>query len=140
MKCICHPDVVCTTGIDLYEEALLHDPTHGKALYNLAVACGEARQLKRAAVMYEMTILVSPDCAEAHNNLGVIHRELNNFPKAMQCYMAALQIRPNFPQALNNLAVIYTSQASPFPSPYSPTNPTSHLTNILKHASILKLC
>ena len=99
-------------GIEMYEQALLHHPRHGEALYNLAVAHGEARQLRRAALMYEMTLMVSPDCAEAHNNLGVIHRELNNYPKAMQCYMAALQIRPNFPQALNNVAVIYTSQAS----------------------------
>lgn len=106
-----------SVGIDLYEEALLHDPHHGEALYNLAVAYGEARQLKKAALTYEMTILVSPDCAEAHNNLGVIHRELNNFPSAMRCYMAALQIRPSFPQALNNVAVIYTTQVASLASP-----------------------
>lgn len=96
----------------MYEEALLHQPRHAEALYNLAVAYGECRQLRRAALMYEMTLVVSPDCAEAHNNLGVIHRELNNCAKAMQCYLAALQIKPNFPQALNNVAVIYTSQVS----------------------------
>lgn len=97
-------------GLALYEQALLHHPRHAEALYNMAVAYGESRQLRKAALMYEMTLVVSPGCAEAHNNLGVIHRELNNYTKAMQCYLAALQVKPDFPEALNNVAVIYTSQ------------------------------
>ena len=122
----------------MYEQALLHHPKHGEALYKLAVAHGEARQLRKAALMYEMTLVVSPDCAEAHNNLGVIHRELNNYPKAMQCYMAALQIRPDFPQALNNVAVIYTSQANhDFSNLLLPVSLSKLNKLVARHASVM---
>ena len=97
-------------GIELYERALTCNPRYTEAMYNLAVAHGESRQLQKAAFMYEMAVLVSPECAEAHNNLGIIYRELGNMEKALQCYLAALHIRPNFPQALNNVAVVYTAQ------------------------------
>lgn len=97
-------------GIEMYERALVLNPKHMEALYNLAVVLAESRQLRRAVLTYEMAVLLRPDCAEAHNNLGVIHRELGNMERAMQCYLAALQLQPTFPQALNNVAVVLTAQ------------------------------
>jgi protein O-GlcNAc transferase len=95
-------------AIQLYQQALFHNPRSADAMYNLGVAYAEGCEPEKACVCYELAAHFNPRCAEALNNLGVLHKDLDNLPRALSCYEAALRIRPTFPEALNNMGVIYT--------------------------------
>ena len=97
-------------AIQLYEQALAHNPRYVRAVYNLGVAHAECGQHDKAIFMYNMAVALDPTFAEAYNNLAVIMREVGNLEAAVTACEAALQIRPSFPQCLNNLGTIYTAQ------------------------------
>ena len=67
----------------LYEQALIIDPTFTIAHYNLGMTLKAMGQFAEAIAHYQQAIHLQPDYAEAHQNLGVTHMKLGQIPQAL---------------------------------------------------------
>jgi predicted O-linked N-acetylglucosamine transferase (SPINDLY family) len=100
---------------ELYQEALLYQPFHADAYYNLGVLHSEASQHQRAVYFYQMAVHFNPNNSRALNNLGIVYKNIDNLEKSVECFMQCLNINdpeapnpnPVITHALNNLGMIY---------------------------------
>lgn len=86
-----------------YEQALLLDAGHVKALYNRGNVLLGLGQARAALESYGRAVQLRPDYADAHYNRGIALQRLGRASDAIASYEQALSLMPQDPDALNNL-------------------------------------
>jgi tetratricopeptide (TPR) repeat protein len=99
-------------AIATLEQALLIDPTNRDAHYNLAVACHNAGDQRRAIQEFQTVLRNEPDAADARKGLGLAQLALRD-PGAAASLRAALELVPNDPVAQLGLGRAYMYAGNP---------------------------
>ena len=94
-------------AIDLYEQAIAHNPDLVEAHLNKANALLDVGEYQRAIASYEQVIKMQPNSALAYNNLGWLKQQIGEIDSAILYYQAALQIAPNLYETAHNLANLF---------------------------------
>ena len=89
-----------------YRAALSADPAHGRARFNLGVACQALGQRDEALRCFEQVAASDPRSTRALVNWANLLRESGDLERAGDLYVRALSIDPQDPHALNNLGQI----------------------------------
>ncbi len=82
-----------------FDQALLIDPKHYRAVTNLGNAALEAGDLDGAIAFYERAISLNADFANAHHNLGVAWRRKGRIGKSIAALKAGQKAQQRFDQA-----------------------------------------
>ncbi len=86
-------------AIACYDEAMRLDPTHGPALFRLALNVDLRGEDEEARELYERSLMLPPVNLSCVVNLGILYEDAGNYRRAMQCFDLALQCEPNNPRA-----------------------------------------
>jgi len=100
---------------ECFNEALLHQPFHSEAYFNLGVLYSEVQMHAKAVYFYTMAIHFQPAHSRALNNLGITYKNLDNMEKAVECFNrcfaacdpGAAEPNPVLVHALNNMGMIH---------------------------------
>lgn len=84
---------------ELFEEALVFDPGHYRALTNLGNAALEDGDPDSAIEYYNRAINLNSDFANAHHNLGVAWRRKGNIGRSIAALKAGQKAQQRFEQA-----------------------------------------
>ncbi len=87
-----------------FHQALLLQPDYFDALFNLALALQELKQLKEACVCYEQAVRLQPGHAPTWNNLGVALKQLGQWQSAVSAHREAVRLQPGDADFQRNLA------------------------------------
>lgn len=101
---------VAAQAEQLYRQALLIDPDHADAHYELGNLLAHHGHFQAAADCYQHVLRLQPAHAEAHNNLGVMLAEQQQTAAAVPWYLKAIAIRPDYAEAYYNLGNAWKEQ------------------------------
>jgi Flp pilus assembly protein TadD len=87
-----------------YARCLQVQPSHPRALYNIARIAAAQGRSDEAIAAYEKAIDLQPDYAKARNNLAMALRAQGRFDEAIAHLQAAAAADPRIPEILYNLA------------------------------------
>ena len=91
-------------AVQLYEAALVRDPDHADAHYNLAGICFEHKRYDLAQKHYTQAAKLRPGDGHTYNNLGSVHEIEGRKERARGLYKKAIQVDPTVGAAHYNLA------------------------------------
>ena len=94
-------------AIACYEKAIVLNPDHAKAHYNLGSIFSKKNMLDEAISEFKQTLTINPNYAEAHNNLGSVYDIKGMLDEALSEYKKAVIITPDLPPANYNLGHSY---------------------------------
>ena len=83
----------------LLERAVQADPTHGGALFGLALVNDRHGNDDYARELYERAAKQFPTYVGTLLNLGILYEDMQAFDRAKQCYNRILDMFPNHPRA-----------------------------------------
>ncbi len=95
-------------AIELFNRAILRDPTFARAYAGLALAWENLAEtgyeeftptVRRAETLAHKALETGPNCAEAHATLSIVHRALDRYPEAISEAEKALAINPSLSEA-----------------------------------------
>ncbi len=96
-------------AVDLYQQVLAGDPSHGEALYLLGVIAHQAGYHEQAIELNRRAILASPNDVRCYNVAGLSLMELGREAEAEACFGKAVTIEES-PECLNNLGTLLKKQ------------------------------
>ncbi|MGD0110478.1 MAG: tetratricopeptide repeat protein [Armatimonadota bacterium] len=94
-------------AVGLYKEALLLDPTHPVARFNLGLACSEMGEFEAALAAFDVAAQLDPGDADVQVERGRACLELDRHDQALEAYRAALEIQPGNAEAYSGLGLTY---------------------------------
>jgi predicted O-linked N-acetylglucosamine transferase (SPINDLY family) len=80
----------------IYEEILMHQPSHYDALLLLGVIAFQTKRKERAIEFYRRAIGVNENIADAHSNLGMVLLSLNRPEEALSSFDRSIALKPNW--------------------------------------------
>lgn len=89
-------------AINLYNQALLLDPSYMPAIYNMGIAYAKKEDWDKSIYYFSKYLDFDKKDKVAWYNLGFAHAHKNMFQEALDNYKQALEIDPNFYQAKFN--------------------------------------
>ncbi len=98
-----------TDAMSLYQQVIKEDPSHVKAMVNLAVLFLNENDADSALVLLNRAYSLQSTNFEVNNNMGNAYRMNQNYDKAIPYYVAALKIQPKDNTVRINLAKTYAS-------------------------------
>ena len=98
-------------AVEALKTGIKYRPRFTLALYNLANAFLEIRDLETAVDFYKQAIESNPNYANAYVNLGNCYRELNQLDDACSAYKRAHELNPSLLETQFNLGVISMERA-----------------------------
>ncbi len=101
------------SGVDLWEHALLINPSDYRAHLNLGAALVREKRYSQALLHFSEAIRVEPEYAEAYNNLGLALAGQGDAAAAVAQYQQAVQINPDYIGAHNNLGNALSDAGDP---------------------------
>jgi len=94
-------------AIACYEKAIVLNPDHAMAHYNLGSLYDKKGMVDEALSAFKQTLTINPNYAEAHNNLGTVYDKKGMVDEALSEYKKAVIITPDLPPANYNLGHSY---------------------------------
>ena len=94
-------------AIACYKKAIVLNPDHAKAHYNLGSSFSNKEMLDEAISEFKQALTINPNYAEAHNNLGNVYDKKGMVDEALSEYKKAVIISPDLPPANYNLGRSY---------------------------------
>jgi tetratricopeptide (TPR) repeat protein len=98
--------------VELYEKAIVADPSFAAAYYNLANACRDLRQAGRALDNYELALMADPKFADARRNYAILLQQQGYIADALDQYDNILQDNPEDAAVHVTVAGLYAANRS----------------------------
>jgi protein O-GlcNAc transferase len=105
----CHKSKDYETARRLYQEVLVHEPAHPKALHFLGLVEHATGHSDRGIGYIESAIALTPAGPEAYSNLAALQRAVGDLDAALANARQAIALSPDFATAYANLGDIHES-------------------------------
>jgi predicted O-linked N-acetylglucosamine transferase (SPINDLY family) len=90
-------------AIEVYEKALLLEPSYADGFCNMGNALHDKGKMDEAIEAYTKALSIDPDHADAHNNMGNAFRKQGKLDEAIGAYTKALSIKPDYATFFENM-------------------------------------
>ncbi|MEA2710294.1 MAG: hypothetical protein QOF78_2895 [Phycisphaerales bacterium] len=90
---------------DTYQQILIKNPNHARALHSLGVLEKTLGDAERAVDLISRAIALQPQAAEFHNNVGDALMALGRTDEAVAAFERAIAVSPEYFKAFNNLGL-----------------------------------
>lgn len=96
-------NVVWSSEVMLWEEAVTYHPENPEAWYGLGDAHRFVGELEAATDSYQQAVALDSEYLDAWNNLGIARAEVGDAEGAVNAWQQALRVSPSYCKAHNNL-------------------------------------
>jgi tetratricopeptide (TPR) repeat protein len=81
-------------AFDCFSRALINDPRHYEAHFNLANLYFDKNDFRLAKLHYEMANIIEPFFANSYFNLGLLYATMGDFDKSVECFQNYIALVP----------------------------------------------
>ncbi len=96
---------------EAYRRAIVLEPSHALANFNLATSAWRRGNLDQATELYRQLLERDQDFAPAHHSLGRCREQQGDLDAAITSYRAAIEADPGFASAYNSLGLALQQQS-----------------------------
>ncbi|WP_027723420.1 tetratricopeptide repeat protein [Maridesulfovibrio zosterae] len=90
-----------------YKAAFKADPSHYKAMTNLAIILSRRGEDVSAMNLYNQALKINPDYATAYANRGICYHKQGKYDFAIADYRKALELEPNHVNTMINMGLLF---------------------------------